>query len=302
LVKKLTLLLPQASINYRALGRAELEAKMLLSDRKRFFRRRFFYGASLRLVIVAIGLAVGACDAQMLWAQYGVPGMPGMPGMMPYVQRSNRNNPNNPNSNSNNQYSNRGNAQPEFQGTATITGVGSQGIEVVDAKGDKWRVVPEKKNCKIEVTGTADVSFLKPDMLVRFNAQFDKKGNAAAPVDSLDIISPQAAMSATSIKTEFQAGQAQNGIIIGHIKSIKSNHLAVTNTMGTFSFDLAPNATIKVDVSEPALAQAGDKVDVQGYISQPGMAVARVMHITLSNVLGEPKKKATTKATGNANK
>lgn len=276
---------------------------MLLCDRKRIFRRRFFYrqffqSASMRLAIVAVGLAVCACDAQMSWAQYG---MPGMQGMMPYIQRSNRNNNNNNNPYTN-PYSTRSNPQTPFQGTATITGVGTAGMEVVDASGNKWRVVPEKKNCKIEVTGTADPSFLKPDLLVRFNAQFDKKGNAAAPVDSIDIISPQAAMSATSIKTEFQAGQAQNGIIIGHIKSIKNNHLSVTNTNGTFSFDLAPNATVKVDVAEPALAQPGDKVDVRGYYSQPGMAVAQEMHITLSNVLGEPKKKSTTKATGNANK
>ncbi len=254
-----------------------------------FYRKNFFWGGRALWLTVAM-LAVGAESSS---AQYG--GMPMMPGMTPYVPRSQRTNNNNPNSNQ----QTRG-MQTPFQGTATITGIGSRGLEVIDSTGGKWIVVPEKKNCKIEVTGNADPSFLKPDMLVRFNAAFDKKGNATGPINELEIISPQAAMSTTSVKNEMKVGEAvPNGEMTGHIKSIKNNHFSVQNTNGTFSADLAPNAVVKVNVSEPQLAQAGDKVDVKGYYSQQGVAIAQEMHITLSNTLGEPvKKKTGTKAAG----
>jgi hypothetical protein len=246
-----------------------------------------------RCCSVWVTLLTAAASAQIAFGQYS------MPGMMPYVPRSQRTNNNNPNSNQNSQ--NR-NMQTPFQGTATITGVGSLGLEVIDANGNKWRVVPEKKTCKIEVTGNADPSFLKPDMLVRYNAAFDKKGNATAAVNELEIISPLMAMSATSMKNEMKVGEAiPNGEMTGHIKSIKNNHFSVQNTNGTFSADLAPNAVVKVDVSEPQWVQAGDKVDVKGYYSQQGVAIAQEMHITLSNTLGEPvKKKTGTKASGTA--
>ena len=256
----------------------------------------------LRPAVAILAAALFSAGADSAWAQYG--GTPMMPGMMPYVPRSQR-------ANNNNSYSSQNplnrNMQTPFQGTATITGVGSRGLEVIDANGGKWLVVPERKNCKIEVTGNADPSFLRPDMLVRFNAEFDKKGNATAPVNELEIISPQAAMSSTSLRSEMKVGEAvPNGQMTGHIKSIKNGHLAVQNTTGVYSADLAPNAVIKVDVSEPQLAQAGDKVDVKGYYSQQGVATAQEMHITLSNTLGEPAKKktgtTTTGASTTANK
>ena len=238
-----------------------------------------------RWVWLAVVIAVVVSESA--FGQYG--GMPGMQGMMPYVPRSNRANGNNPNSNPNSTQ-NRGPQQ--FQGTATIVAIGERGLEVTDASGNNWRLAPEK-NCVVEVTGTADPSFLKPDMLVRFTAQFDKKGNATAPVNELEIVSPQAAMS--SIKQEIAGkkavGASANGTVIGHIKTIKNNQLTVQTTNGTYSAELGPNPSIKVNVSDFRWAQAGDKVDAVGYYSQPGTAFAQQMRITLSSPLGEVSKK-----------
>jgi hypothetical protein len=241
-----------------------------------------------------LAVVIAVVGSESAFGQYG--GMPNMPGMMPYVPRSNRaNNTNNPNSNST---QNRGPQQ--FSGTATIVAIGDRGLEVTDANGNNWRVAPEK-NCVIEVTGTADPSFLKPDMLVRFTAQFDKKGNATAPVNELEIVSPQAALS--SIKQEIagkkQVGESVNGAIVGHIKTFKNNQLTVQTTNGTYSADLGPNPSIKVNVSDFRWAQPGDKVDAVGYYSQPGTAIAQQMRISLSSPLGEVSKKKPAAKTGN---
>jgi hypothetical protein len=255
---------------------------MLAAKRNRFL---VFFRRTRALWLALVMFTVGA---QSVWAQYGVP----IPGMSPYYPRTNRTNNNNPNSNQN--------SPTPFQGTATITGIGSSGLEVIDANGKNWRLAPEK-NCVIEVTGTADPSFLKPDMLVRFSAQFDKKGNATAPVNELEIVSPQAALN--SIKQEV-AGKKDvsdniNGALIGHIKGIKNNQLTVQTTNGTYTAALSPNPSIKVNVSDFHWAVVGDKVDASGYYSPQGLAVAKEMRITLSNPLGEGgKKKPATKAAG----
>jgi hypothetical protein len=241
-----------------------------------------------------LAVVIAVVGSESAFGQYG--GVPGMPGMMPYVPRSNRANGNNPNSNSNTTQ-NRGPQQ--FQGTATIVAIGERGLEVTDASGNNWRLAPEK-NCVVQVTGTADPSFLKPDMLVQFTAQFDKKGNATAPVNELEIVSPQAAMN--SIKQEItgkkEVGASTNGAIVGHIKTIKNNQFTVQTTNGAYSAELGPNPSIKVNVSDFRWAQAGDKVDAVGYYSQPGTAFAQQMRISLSSPLGEVTKKKPVAKTG----
>lgn len=252
------------------------------------FSRR--HGLWMTMAMGAVIISIGG--APSAWAQYV---MPGMPGIMPYSPRTNRTNTNNPNSTTN-----RG-PQP-FQGTATITAIGERGLEVADVNGKTWKLAPDK-NCVIEVTGTADPDFLRPDMLVKYTAQFDKKGKASAPLNELEIVSPQAAMS--SIKQEVagkkEAGDNFNGAVIGHIKSIKNNQLIVQAPNGVFTADLSPNVSVKVNVSDFRLAQPGDKVDATGEYSPQGLALAKEMRITLSNPLGDAgKRKAAAKAAGNA--
>jgi hypothetical protein len=255
---------------------------MLAFNRNRLVR---FFRISRALWVALILAALGTQSAV---AQYG------MPGGMPYVPKSKRTN--NPNSNPN---STLNRTPSQFQGTATITAIRERGLEVIDSTGNNWQLAPEK-NCVTLVTGTAEPSFLKPDMLVRFVAQFDKKGNATAPLDELEIVSQQAALS--SPKQEVAGKTAgTSGAIVGHIKSIKNNQLTVQTTNGTYAAELGPNASIKVSVSDFHWAQVGDKVDAVGYYSQPGIAYAQQMKIALSNPLGESgKKKPATKATGNS--
>jgi hypothetical protein len=262
---------------------------MFASNGNRFFDC-LHHNRAMWMAPVICGLALGT---QSAWAQYGGGGMGGL---MPYVPRTNRsNNPNSPNSSAN-----RG-EQP-FQGTATVYAVGSVGLEVTDANGNNWKLAQEK-NCLVEVTGTADPSFLKPDMLVKFSAQFDKKGKATAPLNELEIISPQAAMSSLKAEINGKKGVADavDGPVIGHVKTIKNNELTVQNTNGVFTAELGSNPSIKVNVSDFHWAQPGDKVDAKGYYTQQGLAYADEIKITLSTPLGDnSKKKSATKPAGNS--
>ncbi|HZZ29714.1 MAG TPA: hypothetical protein VFE46_17085 [Pirellulales bacterium] len=235
-----------------------------------FSRDRFTW-----LILIASALAISIGSVPSAWAQYGA-------GAMPYMPRTNSRNNNNAN--------NPRGAQP-FSGSATISAIGSVGLEVTDSNGTNWALKPDK-NCVTRVTGTADPSFLKPDLLVKFSSEFDKKGKASAPVSELEIISPQT----TSAQRPETGGRKEGnetsaGPIIGHIKSIKNNLLTVQTIGGLYTVELAANPTIKVNVSDLRLAQVGDKVDATGAYNQQGLAVAKEITVTLSNPLGTPAKK-----------
>jgi len=192
-----------------------------------------------------------------------------------------------------------------FQGSYTIEGVGARGLQIVFDNGSKGLVAPDKF-CKVEVTGTADPAALKPGLLVKFNAQFDKKGRATAPVNELEIVSPQTAMGdkekGGGLATDKGAKKGDkeattgsgSGTVLGHIKEFKNNELTVDSVEGPVKAELGANPSIKVNVNDFRFAQAGDKVDIQGFYmpNKPGEAVARQMKITLSSPLGsDPSKK-----------
>lgn len=251
------------------------------------FMRRFW--TKFYLVAVAVSLmSAGSAFAQ----GYGM-------GATPVMPRSNRGNPNAAAAAAARQM------ETPFQGSFTIEAVGSRGLEVVFDNGSKGLVAPDR-TCKTEVTGTADPAALKPGLLVKFNAQVDKKGRATAPVNELEIISPQTAM-AEKEKGAGKKGEKETasglgpGTVLGHIKEFKNNELTVEAPDGTVKAELGANPAIKVNVNDFHFAQAGDKVDVQGYYlpTKPNEAIARQMKITLSSPLGSDpsKKKPQAKAT-----
>ncbi len=123
------------------------------------------------LLVIALGLL----SAEAARAQYGVPSIPGR------KSKSAAANSRVP-----------ANLKIPFQGTGTIEAVAPGGMQVT-AAGAVW-LVKFDKNCKIEVTGSADPSFLRSGLLVRFTADVDKKGKATALLNELEIVSPQNAM------------------------------------------------------------------------------------------------------------
>jgi hypothetical protein len=258
------------------------------------YMRRFW--TKFYLVAVAVSLM----SAESAFAQgYGM-------GATPVIPRSNRGNPNAAAAAAARQM------ETPFQGSFTIEAVGSRGLEVVFDNGSKGLVAPDR-TCKTEVTGSADPAALKPGLLVKFNAQFDKKGRSTAPVNELEIVSPQTAMAEKDkgvLNMEKVAGKKGEkettsglgpGTTLGHIKEFKNNELTVEAPDGTVKAELGANPAIKVNVNDFHFAQAGDKVDVQGYYlpTKPNEAIARQMKITLSSPLGsDPSKKKSQAKTG----
>jgi hypothetical protein len=250
-----------------------------------------------------IAAAASLLGAETVLAQgYGM-------GATPMMSRGNRGNPNAAAAAAARQM------ETPFQGSYTIEAVGARGLEIVFDNGSKGLVAPDK-NCKTEVTGTADPAALKPGLLVKFNAQFDKKGRATAPVNELEIVSPQTAMAekekGNTDKGAGKKGEKEStsglgsGTVLGHIKEFKNNELTVDSVEGPVKAELGKNPAIKVNVNDFRFAQAGDKVDLQGYYlaNKPGDAVARQMKITLSTPLGSDpsKKKSQGKAGATASK
>jgi hypothetical protein len=258
----------------------------------------------MRTKCFLITAALSLLGAETAFAQaYGMGGTPVMP-------RSNRGNPNAAAAAAARQM------ETPFQGSYTIEGVGARGLQIVFDNGNKGLVAPDKF-CKTEVTGTADPAALKPGLLVKLNAQFDKKGRATAPVNELEIVSPQTAMGdkeKSGLNTDKGSKKGDKeattglgpGTVLGHIKEFKNNELTVESPEGTVKAELGANPAIKVNVYDFHFAQAGDKVDVQGYYlpTKPGEAVARQMKITLSTPLGSDpsKKKSPAKSGSTASK
>jgi hypothetical protein len=242
-------------------------------------------------------LALAFLEAAIATAQ-----QPGMmqPGMQMQRGRG-AYNPQNPNMNPQQQ---RQNQRQPVEISGTLDAVGSGGM-VVDFNGAKIPVAPDK-NCKVEVTGSADTSFLKPGMTVRLTAEFDKNGKSTAPVTELEVVSSQAAAMANqqdmmtqqspaaSKTAEAKKGDSKKGglaasvgtgpaTVFGIIKDAKNNAITLAAVGGSsVTADIAPNAAVKVNTNDAHYAQRGDKIDVHGYSMQPPKVIADDVKITIT--------------------
>ncbi len=192
------------------------------------------------------------------------------------------------------------NANRSFSGTGTVSAVRA-GVLVVDAQGTTWQVKPDVGS-KVEVIGTAGPDYLKPGLVVKFQAAFDPKGDrtkAVAPINELEIITPHigempgaAPAGATAIAAAQNAaavpGTARWLSVIGRVRSVKSNELIVDAGNGVFKTELDPATAIKVRVSDTSIVRAGDQIEASGYIANPGFAVASTIRVTMAHPLGNP--------------
>lgn len=233
------------------------------------------FARSSLVLIVSLAFALGT---HLAFAQYQY--MPKAPGGMQQQmrlkqqQQQNYQNPNNPAQ------------QQQQQFSGTIDQIVPQGI-VVDANGQKWNVAAPK-NCQVQISGTGDASLLKQGMFVRFSADVDKKsGKTSAPVAEIEVTSPQSAVAAgarTALKTTSPAATAGPSSVVGTIKSVSAKDITVEGPNGSVKADLSPSTNVKIESSDPHLAQVGDKVEVQGtLVKQPNYVMARSIHITLGS-------------------
>jgi len=191
------------------------------------------------------------------------------------------------------------NANRFFSGTGTLISA-NQGLLQISADGAVYQIRPET-NAKFEVTGTAGPNFLKPGLVVKFQAAFDPNGavknKALNPITSLEIITPQigeplgavpaGADVAPNAKAPLPA-TARNLAVIGRILSYAKSELSVSADGRVFKADLDPAPVIKVRVTDARYARPGDQVDLTGYFVRPGIVIAGRVAIKLANPLGDP--------------
>src|SRR5262249_40075442 len=71
--------------------------------------------------------------------------------------------------------------------------------------------------------------------------------------------------------------------VVAMIKEAKANQLALTVVGGSaVTVDVAPNAAVKGNTNDAHFAQRGDKIDVNGYSTQPPKVIAENVRITIT--------------------
>ena len=168
---------------------------------------------------------------------------------------------------------------------------------------------------RVQVSGTADKAYLKPGVLVRFEGEFDKKGQAKAPLEELCVVTPsetnQPGIHADApLEGEGPRAAKRGGseiyLVVGTIKLIKDNQLQVVADGKPIKVQLAKEIEVKVEIDDHTLAEAGDEITVRGRTvqppqgQQPGQVYGEDVTITLAQPLeatskAPAKKKKTAK-------
>lgn len=200
----------------------------------------------------------------------------------------------------------------EIEGTIGMVGPGM--IQLRTLTGELWlfRIPP---TAKVEVKGTAEKSFLRPGMFVRFRATVDPKGHATSKVPQLTIrnpsiheppamipeagglISPEPAGPRKKKEKETVPLPYQ---VFGRISSVKDGQYLVLTPQGAVTFELEETAKIDVDMTNLICVRRGDRVAIKGVVLAPGRGEAKEVRIELSSPLtgpetAHPKKKSSQK-------
>jgi hypothetical protein len=181
-------------------------------------------------------------------------------------------------------------------GTGRLIGTGP-GLLRVEANGANWLVRPDVNATK-ELAGTAGPDFLRPGMVVKFQATFDPNSNdkAIAPLTDLEIITPHAGETIGAFPAGSGAKQnapqpatARSLVVIGSIKSYNRKELTVSaGNNRVFKADLDSVPNIKIRMSDFQFARMGDQVQLTGFAVRPGYIVASQILVTMAAPLGDP--------------
>jgi hypothetical protein len=132
-------------------------------------------------------------------------------------------------------------------------------------EGQRWigAVMPASK---VKISGFANRNVLRPGVIVRLNAEFDRKTLAATePVTQLEIVSPRPGDRAGVFPDEvIDATERKKGPppataklrIFDAITGVKESTLFFKK----YSVEVSPDATITVDLMDPSLLSSGDAI------------------------------------------
>jgi hypothetical protein len=160
------------------------------------------------------------------------------------------------------------------------------------------------KNSKVKITGTASADALAVGMYVQFKGTFNRFGKGTEPIKDVVIFSPDA----NNQPGAYEIGGGSNAFdeptptkkkgppptttmyqIAGRITAVHKNIINVDCGNLKVKPEIAPDATVKLESSDPSWASSGDKITIAGVILGQGRALCSTATIEVSPIVGKKK-------------
>lgn len=199
-----------------------------------------------------------------------------------------------------------------------VKGVRPGVLAIVTEQGEQWLVKVPDRPQDVSFVASANRSWLRPGMLVKFKNTFDVKGKPVALVRQLEVISLRADTQLGLIPdSQFGGGVAalfssdepvkkksvpetMSFTVAGTLRGVKDGNILVVAGGTPVQSQLDEKASISIDVSDYTLAREGDSVQVTGwyYLGQRDRVFSNRLSISSTQKLGVEEgavKKASTK-------
>lgn len=197
-----------------------------------------------------------------------------------------------------------------------LVGVARGMIKVQTEDGGQWLVALGRSTEAISVVGTAEPNWLRPGMLVRFNGNFNRKGEAIAPIKAVSVVTMREGMrfGITPANATSRFGGSGGGlfadeeeekaraakptrpkkskpedieyVVVGKIAKIRKGEYSIAAGR-LIKFELDEKPRIDIDVADLSLVPQGTpiKIDAWYYPNQPGRAMANKITVALEKTL-----------------
>jgi hypothetical protein len=208
-----------------------------------------------------------------------------------------------------------------MQASGTVKGLQRGMIHLVTDAGDQWLVqVQATRPQDVSFTGTAEPSFVKPGMWVRFQTKLSRRGDAAEPIDSVEVFTPREGYQA-GVYADAASGGSGNAAnlfgddpqpeakpktkpkandedtvytVAGQVSKISRSGELTINAAGTsVKAKLADEAKVRLDMAVLTFLREGDKIEVSGWhpAGQKGRAIATQVSASAAQPLADNSKK-----------
>jgi hypothetical protein len=210
-----------------------------------------------------------------------------------------------------------------LQCAGTVKQISRGVIGVVSDAGDQWLMQVDARPQDLSFTGSADATFVKPGMWIRFTTKLTRRGDAKDPIATAEIYTPREGFGVGVYPEGAGQGGGEGGgelfgapveekakpkakaepkvrdedvvyQVGGQVSKISRLGELTINAGGTsVKATLAEDAKISVDVADLSFLQAGDKIEVRGWYpaGTKGRAIANQVTASASQPLTDASKK-----------
>jgi len=184
----------------------------------------------------------------------------------------------------------------EYSGEGKLEAVQGQVLKVT-LDGKPW-LVKVGPATKLTITGTAEVEFLRPGLIVMVVGEFEHRtGKATAPIAEISIITPDPVTNPPGITQEgadaFNDKPRDNAPtgkykVVGQLSSIKGKNIQI----GKMKAELADDVKIPVAVTDPRFMSIGDSLTIKGWYYREGELAAQSIEAEMAAPLKPPSDKS----------